>query len=232
MQPSRRQLLLALRDPVRLWLARTGLLAVIAFALAILVLHISVYPFEPIHMSEFAHSPWAWIWTAASAALAVASLVVAWAAAPVLPRDGRSLPGVLMLGLASFTLLLVAVIPVDAAGTTVAGQVHNDAAWATFLALAASMLLLGGAFRRSPFWVTLSPASLWLGRLAAALGVAYIWLDASNQGAAGLVQRAAVAVGLAWITLLALRLQELEAWAGRRLKKRQEKTGRSGPQRT
>jgi hypothetical protein len=215
-----RELLLArLRQPLRLWLARTSLAAIGTYVVALLALHVAAFPLEPVHMSEFALSPLGWLWTGAGALLALACLVVAWAAAPVLPRDIRSIPGVLLLGFAAVALLVVAVIPMDRADAampghlSLAGRLHNDAAWGTFLALSAAMLLLAGAFRSNPLWSSLAAPTLWLGLAAFLSSLAYIGLEASRSGAAGLLQRAVVGIGLAWLALLALRLQELGALA-------------------
>lgn len=223
-----RTILTRLHDARLRWAAWGTLAGLAEVVLAVVALNLLVG--VPWHMSEFANSSLNWLWVVALATLLASGALVAWAAAPVLPRHPLSAVGLLLLGISGIGGLAILLFPVDAsAQSTLVGAVHNGATIPTFLALGLAFWALGSAFRASPLWASLAPSSRWIGRGVLAAGL--LVMVADRQGAAWVAVAQRVLIGLValWFALAAWRLLELTALASRRAVRRRERRGQEPP---
>lgn len=225
-----RTLVHRLRDARLRWMAWGTLAGLAEVVVVVVVLNFAVG--VPWHMSEFANSNLNWLWVVAIATLLASGATVAWAAAPVLPRHPLSAVGLLLLALAGIGGLTLLLFPVDANAQsgTLAGAVHNGATIPTFVALGFGFWVLGAAFRASPLWASLAPASRWIGRGVLAAGVLVLVADVQGAAWVAIVQRVLVGLVALWFALAAWRLLELGALASRRALRRRERRGEEPPQ--
>ncbi|MHB8633834.1 MAG: DUF998 domain-containing protein [Thermoplasmatota archaeon] len=195
------------RRPFLAWL---GLAGTSQFVVALLVLHAAWLPHEPRHVSEFARGRLSWLWPIGAYAFTVGGLSLTLAMAPHLPlrRSPLARAALLLMAVATLGSALVATFPVDAAAqsATLPGTIHDDAALASFGAMATAMLLLVPDLRGSPAWRAFADLTLVLGLLAAAASLAYIATDHAPWPEVAIVQRVLLAAIAGWSIVLGLQL--------------------------
>jgi hypothetical membrane protein len=179
-----------------------GVAGVALFAAIVLLLPAIKDDYSPVRdaISEGALGRYGYFQVAAFFGLGIGSIsLAAW-----LLRDLRTgavglltgVSGVCMLVAGSFTADRM-----DGPSTTVHGTVHMVAAALAFAAVISAMLLSARQFRNSQFLRPLARPSLALGLVALVLFV----IASADIGPFGLIQRANVAVVLAWLIAVALR---------------------------
>lgn len=185
-------------------MAWIGLLAVLGFTGALVLLHAANSREMPAHMSGFVHTSLAPLWVMSLAFFALGAIALG----VELRRRLRTHPfrhaGVTMIWLAAAGALVLAACPVDADpyNRTTLGLLHEDVAPPTFLFTAAAMLALAPAFYAAR-WRRYAVLSFLCGFLALAFAIAYVVATLSGDPSAGILQRFLVGFIVTWMALVA-----------------------------
>ncbi len=190
------------------FLAWLGLAGIAEFIVALLALHATAVTSEPWHMSDFARSQYQWLWVAGAYSFAVAGVALTLALQAHLPGSPLAKAGLVLLWISALGATLIATFPTDstAQASTVSGNIHNDAVWPTFGAVGIAMVLIGPVLRSRRSWRPFADASVVLGLLVAAGGIAYYLTDTHGMAQVAIVQRLLVATIAFWFVLLGLNL--------------------------
>jgi len=179
-----------------------GVAGVAAFAAIVLLLPAIKDDYSPVRnaISEGALGRYGYLQVVAFVALGIGSLSLAVS----LFRDARAAGVGVLVGVSGVCMLVAGAFTadrMDGPSSTAHGTVHMLAAALAFAAVISAMLLSARQFRNSHILRPLARPSLALGSVALALFV----IAGSGIGPFGLIQRANVAVVLAWLIAVALR---------------------------
>ncbi|MES2154095.1 MAG: DUF998 domain-containing protein [bacterium] len=195
-------------SPRTKFLAWLGITGVAEFILALIALHATSMTNQPWHMSDFARSRYPWLWVAGAYSFAVAGIALIFALQEHLPGSVPARAGLVLLWLSVFGMLLIATFPSDLTPQpqTVSGTIHNDAVWPTFSSVGVAMMVMGPALHRRRSWRPFAAASVVLGLLVCASGIAYVLADTRGLILVAFAQRLLVALIAIWFVLLGLNL--------------------------
>ncbi len=207
-------------------LAWLSLVGVAAFVLAILVLHLTAFRQGPVHLSEFANTPFSPLWSLGIYSYTIAGVALSLAVRAHLGQSLFRRTGVSMIWIAIACAVLLAIVPMDGtnATETVQGIIHVGAAISMFTFLGAAMMAFAPAFRTDPTWRGMGLPSLVLGILVNAFGVAYLITALDGLDFAGVAQRLMVVLIVTWSVLVAMRLLQVS-----RLRSMQQRHARLHP---
>lgn len=194
-------------------LAVACLLLTVALTLALHALYPELDPARS-YVSEYANGQWGWVLTLALLLLAVGSYALASGLREV---TGLQL-GPRLITLAGACMALAAVFSTDRYGDdevvgTLAGRLHGFASIVGFAIVVVAMLLLARPLERDQRWGQLGRVTL---PLAAASVLALVLAFVAVPDAAGLRQRAFLALVFGWLVVAGFRLRALEDPAAKR----------------
>jgi hypothetical protein len=199
--------------PMASRLAVLVLASVAVFAATLVALHLLRADVSPLSqgISHYGNGSYRWILPIANGVLGVGGLALVLGLALGVAPTGRSVTGLVLLGLWSAAQLITACFPIDAPGAppTLAGTIHGLAGL-SFVAATAAALLLARGFGRDTRWAAFSrpAAALALALLAAAV-VLYVLIEPfAGLGIGGAAQRVYWTFLLAWLTWTALGLRQ------------------------
>ncbi len=179
------------------------------YVLATLLLHLVRPELNPLahSVSEYAVGRYGWLMTTGFLGFALGSLALAAGLYWGVPRAGRSLPGLVLLGLNGVGVVVVALFRTDLPGAapTAAGLIHVAASLVAFPSLVLAIGLLSWKCRRAEVWREYFPLAWRLTWLVVPLFVAYFF--GATSPLVGLLQRLFIASTLAWLALTAARLR-------------------------
>jgi hypothetical membrane protein len=195
-----------------------GIVGVIVFAGAVLILHLVQPGLDPRDeaVSYYVHGPFGWVLTVGLILLGIGSMSLVFGLARLVEgrwgRAGRWLVGVWGLG-----VLLGGVFPADPPGhwnepPSLAGMIHGNAAMLAFLALPAGALCLARTFRQDPRW---RPHGSLFRALAAAAALSLVLFMASLAPVfvrpgppvlLGLSERLLLAAYAAWLVAVGIKI--------------------------
>jgi hypothetical protein len=194
-------------------LAVACLLLTVALTLALHALYPELDPARS-YVSEYANGQWGWVLTLALLLFAVGS----YALASGLREVTGLLLGPRLITLAGACMAIAAVFSTDRYGDdevvgTLAGRLHGFASIGGFAIVVVAMLLLARPLERDERWGQLGRVTL---PLAAASVLALVLAFVAAPDAAGLRQRAFLALVFGWLVVAGFRLRVLEDRAAER----------------
>lgn len=186
-----------------------GAFGVLVFLAVVVVLHVARRDISPVDgfVSDYANGGTGLLFTVAVFAHGAGNVGIAVGLAAELGPGRRACSGVVALGAASVGLLVAGMFRTDPTGASasVSGRVHSGAVSLSFLVELVALLIFASVFRADPGWRAYARPTLTLAILAGAVTL-WMLVAVEESWAAGLAERAALAVLIAWEFSIACRL--------------------------
>lgn len=183
----------------------------VAFYVAVVVALPFLRPdYSPVEqgISEYAVGPYGYLQSAAFVSLGVGSLALAFGVRRATVGSGWARLGSAFVGAWGICLVLSGVFPIDVRPpVSPSGAVHVVVGTLATLSLLAGIFSFSVAFGRDQGWRGFRVPSLALGFSALAVSVGTGFAQSTGAVPPGLIQRALLALLVAWLFLAALRLR-------------------------
>lgn len=192
--------------------AMIALAGVWFFTIAVIILHFLRPDYNPMtrYVSEFAVGNFSSLMTIAFFALSLGSAALVFMLNRTITKDGRSLSGLLFLGIWSVCVFIAGIFKTDILGgpDTQEGLIHGLSSLLAFVSLiVASFLLL--KFKRDERWAQYHRSSMLMAIAMLVTFLAFFGAMMSMPEIAGLTQRIFLAVVLTWLIVMAMRARSI-----------------------
>jgi hypothetical membrane protein len=178
-----------------------GLFGIGVFLSSLIVIHLTSPGIDWLdeYVSNLANTPSGWIFITGTFVHGLGNLALATGLRKALqPAELRNW-AVVLFGLAAVGILLTGIFPMDPQGQelTITGRLHRTFASVAFMIELAALFVFSIVFRHDPGWQRQHKTSVLLAVTAAVVLMAFI-IALQIGLAAGLAERAALAVFLSW----------------------------------
>jgi hypothetical protein len=187
------------------------------YVIAVAALHFLDTDFDPVndYISEYALGDYGWLMKSASFAVGLGTLALAMGFRRSLEPSRRVIISVILMTLAGIGFIVAGLFNADpilesgVVDSTPVGIVHQTVSILSFLSLIVTAFLLRGVFARNEPWQSLSRPALWFAivLLLSMIILSVVPLD----GPVGLPQRVFLALMMTWLTVVGLRMRQLES---------------------
>lgn len=193
-------------------LASAALLLIGFFAAVVITFHFLNRGYDPStsFISEYAVGRYGVLMSIGFISLSIGSLLLVAGLYQAIPNDGRSIPGLILLGVWSLCVFIAGIFNTDVQGSeqTAYGQMHDNASLIAFIAIViGSFLML--RFKRNDDWQPFYQTSLLISIFMALAFADFIISLIIKTSSVGIVQRVFVGIVIIWLMIIAKRLLSL-----------------------
>lgn len=186
--------------PVRLY-GLLGLLGATVFLSSLTVLHIisSDIDWTRDYVSYLANGPYGWVFSSSAFVHGLGNLSLTLGLRGALHPGRLRTLAVLFFALATVSVLVAALFPIDPAeqALSTTGLIHRSAASSIFFLEIVALFIFSIAFKRDPRWRRQQPVSLLLSVIAA-VSLAWLVVAISLNVVPGLAERTALMAFMVW----------------------------------